>query len=63
MDTVLFCHSSIERILTSLMKKLCEEIPCGIWLFIIKVHIYINLLFCSILMLDIQIIILTYLLM
>jgi len=31
MDNVLFCY--IERILTSLMKKLCEEIPCGIWLF------------------------------
>jgi len=27
--------TSIEKILTSLMKKLCEEIPCGIWLFTI----------------------------
>jgi len=35
------------------MKKLCEEIPRGIWLFIIKAHIHINLLFCSILMLNI----------
>jgi len=26
MDNVLFCHSSIERILTSLMKKFCEKI-------------------------------------
>jgi len=42
MDNVLFCHLSIERILTSLTKMLCEEIPCGIWLFIIKAHIYIK---------------------
>jgi len=68
MDNVLFCHSSIERILTSLMKKLCEEIPCDIWLFTMKVRIHINLLFCSILTLDIleissYIIILSYFLM
>jgi len=35
------------------MKKLCEKIPFSIWLFTIKAHIHINLLFCSILMLDI----------
>jgi len=35
------------------MKKLCEEISCGIWLFTFKAHIHINLLFCSILTLDI----------
>jgi len=40
MNNVLFCHSSIERILTSLMKKFCEEIPCGIWLFTIKTHLH-----------------------
>jgi len=27
------------------MKKLCEEVPCGIWFFTIKAHIHINLLF------------------
>jgi len=35
------------------MKKLCEEIPYDIWFFTIKAHIHINLLFCSILMLNI----------
>jgi len=52
MDNVLFCHLSIESILISLMKEFCEKTPCGSWLFTIKVHIHINLLFCSILTLD-----------
>jgi len=47
------------------MKKLCEEIPCGIWLFTIKAHIHLK--FTILLYLDVghsrNIIILSYLLM
>jgi len=36
------------------MKKLCEGIPCGIWLFTIKAHIHIShIQFAILLYLDI----------